>query len=125
MVNPSTDRFMLSDIGLLVARLQQADQAPRLARASGWLLMLAGVVVVLFGFLLNHAPTMVEGTLVAILALFAGWGRSRLAAVFLVLVLGLGLAGGVLAGIEIPTLAFLIVAFLVALRLMEACFRFR
>jgi len=87
--------------------------------------MFAGVIVVLFGFLMNHPSTMIEGTLVTLLALIAGWARSRLTAILLTLLLALGLVGGVAGSIEPATLAFLLIAFLVSLRLLEATFRFR
>jgi len=114
-----------ADLLLIFRPLRSKDQAPRLARAAGWLLMLAGVVVVLLGFLLNHLPTMIEGTVVTLLALIAGWVRSRLAAILLILLLALGLAGGAAGGIEPATIAFLLIAFVVSLRLLEATFRFR
>ncbi len=114
-----------ADILLVFRRLRSEDQAVRLARAAGWLLMLAGVVVVLLGFLMNHPQTMIEGTLVTLLALVAGWVRSRLAAVFLGALLALGLAGGFAAGVESGTTAFLLITLVVALRLLEATFRFR
>jgi len=114
-----------ADLLLVFRPLRAKDQAPRLARAAGWLLMLAGVIVVLLGFLLNHPPTMIEGTVVTLLALIAGWARSRLAAIFLSLLLALGLAGGVAGGIEPATIGFLLIAFLVSLRLLQATFRSR
>lgn len=114
-----------ADLLLIFRPLRSGDQAPRLARTAGWLLMLAGVVVVLFGFLLNHPPTMFEGTLVTLLALIAGWARSRLVAIVLTLLLAFGLAGGVAGGIEPATITFLLIAFLVSLRLLEATFRYR
>jgi type IV secretion system protein TrbC len=114
-----------ADLLLIFRPLRSEDQAPRLARASGWLLMLAGVIVVLLGFLLNHPPTMIEGTLVTLLALIAGWVRSRLAATLLLLLLALGLAGGLAGGIEPATIVFLLIALLTSLRLLEATFRFR
>ena len=88
-------------------------------------MMFAGVIVVLFGFLMGHRPTMIEGTLVALLALIAGWARSRFAATLLALLLGLGLAGAVAGGIATGTIVFLLITFLVSLRLLEASFRFR
>lgn len=114
-----------ADLLLIVRPLRSWDQAPRLARAAAWLLMLAGVIVVLLGFLMNHPQTMIEGTFVTLLALIAGWARSRLAAVLLTSLLTLGLAGGVAGGIEPATIAFLLIAMLVSLRLLEATFRFR
>lgn len=114
-----------ADLLLILHRLRSQEQATRLARAAGWLLMFAGVVVVLLGFLMNHPPTMIEATLVALLALIAGWARSRFAAVLLTLLLGLGLAGAMAGGIATGTIVFLLIAFLVSLRLLEASFRFR
>lgn len=114
-----------ADVLLVFLSLRSADQAPRLARAAGWMLMLAGVVVVLLGFLMNHPQTMIEGTLVTLLALVAGWARSRLAAVVLTVLLALGLAGGLTAGVELGTMVFLLISLVVALRLLEATFRFR
>jgi len=114
-----------ADSLLIFRPLRSREQAVRLARATGWLLILAGVIVVLLGFLLNHLPTMVEGTLVALLALAGGWARSRLAATLLTLLLGFGLAGGIAGGIATATLVFLIIALAISLRLMEATFRYR
>lgn len=114
-----------ADLLLIFRPLRSEDQAPRLARASGWLLMFAGVIVVLFGFLMNHPSTMFEGTLVTLLALLAGWARSRFVATLLASLLALGLAGGVAGGIETGTVVFLLIVFLVSLRLLEATFRFR
>jgi hypothetical protein len=114
-----------ADLLLILRPVHSKEQASRLARAAGWLLMFAGVIVVLFGFLMNHPPTMIEGTLVTLLALVAGWSRSRFAATLLILLLATGLAGGVAGGIEPVTIGFLLIAFLVTLRLLEASFRFR
>ena len=114
-----------ADLLLILHPLRSWEQATRLARAAGWLLMFAGVIVVLFGFLMNHLPTMIEATLVALLALIAGWARNRFAAILLTLLLALGLAGAVAGGIAIGTIVFLLIAFLVSLRLLEASFRFR
>ena len=114
-----------ADSLLIFRPLRSREQAVRLARATGWLLILAGVIVVLLGFLLNHLPTMVEGTAVALLALAGGWARSRLAAAALTLLLTLGLAGGVAGGIEPATIAFLLIVLLVSLRLLQATFRYR
>lgn len=114
-----------ADLLLIFRPLRSREQALRLARASGWLLMLSGVIVVLLGFLVNHLPTMIEGTLVALLALIGGWARSRLAATLLTLLLGLGLAGGLAGGIANGTIAFLLITLVVSLRMLEAGFRFR
>jgi len=114
-----------ADLLLVFRPLRSEEHARRLARVSGWLLMFAGVIVVLFGFLMNHPPTMMEGTLVTLLALIAGWARSRLTAILLTLLLALGLAGGVAGGIETGTVVFLLIVFLVSLRLLEATLRFR
>ena len=114
-----------ADVLLIFRALRSSEQARRLSRAAGWLLMLAGVIVVLLGFLLNHPPTMIEGTVVTLFALVAGWARSRLAASALSVLLAVGLAGGLAGGIEPATLGFLLAAFLVSLRLLEATFRFR
>lgn len=110
---------------MIVRPLRSREQALRLARASGWLLMLSGVTVVLLGFLMNHLPTMIEGTLVALLALIGGWARSRLAATLLSLLLAVGLVGGLASGVETGTIAFMLIALLVSFRLVEAAFRFR
>jgi hypothetical protein len=114
-----------ADLLLILHPLRSQEQATRLARAAGWLLMFAGVIVVLFGFLMNHLPTMIEATLVALLALIAGWARNRFAAILLTLLLALGLSGAVAGGIAIGTIVFLLIAFLVSLRLLEASVRFR
>jgi type IV secretion system protein TrbC len=114
-----------ADLLLILHPLRSQEQASLLARAAGWLLMFAGVIVALLGFLMNHPPTMIEATLVALLALIAGWARSRFAATLLALLLGLGLAGAVAGGIATGTIVFLLIAVLVSLRLLEASFRFR
>lgn len=114
-----------ADLLLLFRPADSQATAIRLARAAGWLLMFAGVVVVLLGFLVNHAQTMFEGTLVALLAFAAGWFRSRFAATLLTLLLAFGLAGGLTAGAPPATLFFLVAVFGVCLRLLEATFRFR
>lgn len=114
-----------ADLLLLFRSIDSRDTAIRLARAAGWLLMLSGVVVVLLGFLAEHPQTMFEGTLVSLLALAAGWVRSRFAATLLTLLVALGLAGGLAAGVAPATLVFLSAIFGVCLRLTEATFRFR
>jgi type IV secretion system protein TrbC len=113
------------DFPLLVRRIQSRDQAVRLARVSGWLIMLAGVIVLLLGFLLDHQATMIEGTLVTLLALLAGWARSRIAASVLALLLLLGWVGGLMAGALPTTLVFQFTILVISLRLVEASFRFR
>ena len=113
------------DFPLLVRRIQSRDQAVRLARVSGWLIMLAGVIVLLLGFLLDHQATMIEGTLVTLLALLAGWARSRIAAPVLALLLLLGWVGGLMAGALPTTLVFQFTILVISLRLVEASFRFR
>jgi type IV secretion system protein TrbC len=113
------------DFPLLVRRIQSRDQAVRLARVSGWLIMLAGVIVLLLGFLLDHQATMIEGTLVTLLALLAGWGRSRIVASVLALLLLLGWVGGLMAGALPTALVFQFTILGISLRLVEASFRFR
>lgn len=113
------------DFPLLVRRIQSRDQAVRLARVSGWLIMLAGVIVLLLGFLLDHQATMIEGTLVTLLALLAGWARSRVAASVLALLLLLGWVGGLMAGALPTALVFQFAILVISLRLAEASFRFR
>ena len=113
------------DFPLLVRRVQSPDQAVRLARVSGWLIMLAGVIVLLLGFLLDHQATMIEGTLVTLLALLAGWARSRVAASVLALLLLLGWVGGLMAGALPMALVFQFTILVISLRLVEASFRFR
>lgn len=78
------------------------------------MLVLAGVVVVMLVALVQHAPTMIEGTLVALLALVGGWLRSRLAAIPL-MALGLATGGRLLQ----------VALFGVARRMVETSFRFR
>lgn len=114
-----------ADLLLLFRPIGSPDTAVRLARAAGRLLMLAGVVVVVLGFLADHAQTMVEGTLVTLLALAAGWARSRFAATLLTLLVALGLFGGLAAGAAPETLLFLVAVLGVCLRLAESTFRFR
>jgi sulfite exporter TauE/SafE len=113
------------DFPLLVRRIQSRDQAVRLARVSGWLIMLAGVIVLLLGFLLDHQATMIEGTLVTLLALLAGWARSRIVASVLALLLLLGWVGGLMAGALPTALVFQFTILVISLRLVEASFRFR
>jgi type IV secretion system protein TrbC len=106
-------------------RIRSPHEARRLARGSGWLILLAGVIVVLLGALMQHTESMLEGTLVALLALVAGWARSRVAATLLTALITLGLAGGLLGGGPAPTLIFLATILAVSLRLLEATLRFR
>lgn len=113
------------DFPLLVRPIRSRDQAVRLARISGWLIMLAGVIVLLLGFLLDHRATMIEGTLVTLLALLAGWARSRIAASVLSLLVLLGWVGGLVSGALPATLVFQFVILVISLRLVEASFRFR
>lgn len=122
---PRSRMVLWRDLPLLVRRIQSRDQAFRLARVSGWSIMLAGIIVLLLGFLLDHQATMIEGTLVTLLALFAGWARSRVAASVLSLLLLLGWAGGLVAGAPPVTLVFQFAILVISLRLVEASFRFR
>jgi type IV secretion system protein TrbC len=123
--SPPRRLSLTADLLLVFRRIRSADEARRLARASGWLILLAGVVVVLLGALLQHTGSMLEGTFVALLALVAGWTRSRAAAMLLAALITLGLAGGLLGGGPAPTLIFLATILAVSLRLLEATFRFR
>lgn len=119
-------RLMLwRDAFLFFGRIESRDNAVRLARISGWLIMLSGVVVLLLGFLVQHQPTMIEGTLVTLLALVAGWARSRIAASVLALLLLLGWVGGLVSGASPATLVFQFAVLAISLRLVEASFRFR
>lgn len=119
-------RLMLwRDVFLFFGRIESRDNAVRLARISGWLIMLSGVVVLLLGFLVQHQPTMIEGTLVTLLALVAGWARSRIAASVLALLLLLGWVGGLVSGASPATLVFQVAVLAISLRLVEASFRFR
>ena len=113
------------DFPLLVRRVRSRGQAVRLARLSGWLIMLAGVIVLLLGFLLDHRATMIEGTVVTLLALLAGWARSRIAASVLSILVLLGWVGGLVAGALPATLVFQFIILVISLRLVEASFRFR
>jgi hypothetical protein len=125
-VSPSRRPTSLTaDLLLVFRRIGSADEARRLARGSGWLILLAGVIVVLLGALMQHTGSMLEGTLVALLALVAGWARSRVAAVLLTALIALGLAGGLLGGGPAATLIFLATILAASLRLLEATFRFR
>ncbi len=60
-----------------------------------------------------------EGTLVG------GWLRSRLAAILLMLLMALGLATGLAVGAATGGLLLQVALFGVALRMVEASFRFR
>ena len=113
------------DLFLLFGRIESRDSAVRLARISGWLIMFSGVVVLLLGFLVQHQPTMIEGTLVTLLALVAGWARSRVAASVLALLLLLGCLGGLVSGASPATLVFQFAVLAISLRLVEASFRCR
>lgn len=123
--SPHSRITLWRDFPLLVRPIRSREQAVRLARISGWLIMLAGVIVLLLGFLLDHRATMIEGTLVALLALLAGWARSRVAASVLSLLVLLGWVGGLVAGALPATLVFQFIILVISLRLMEASFRFR
>ncbi|WP_019593524.1 hypothetical protein [Thioalkalivibrio sp. ALM2T] len=114
-----------ADLLLLLQSIENHDQAQRLARVAGWVLVFAGVVVVMLGVLVAHTPTMTEGTLVALLALVGGWMRSRVAAVLLMLLMALGLATGLAVGAATGGLLLQVALFGVALRMVEGTFRFR
>ncbi|WP_018862680.1 MULTISPECIES: hypothetical protein [unclassified Thioalkalivibrio] len=110
---------------LLLQTIDETGKAQRLARVAGWVLALAGAVVVALGLLIQHTPTMMEGTLVALLAVVGGWLRSRIAATLLMLLMALGLATGLTAGAATGGLLLQVALFGVALRMVEATFRFR
>ncbi|WP_019625923.1 hypothetical protein [Thioalkalivibrio sp. ALJT] len=114
-----------ADLLLLLQSVDNAEQARRLARVAGWVLIFAGVVVVMLGVLVQHMPTMLEGTLVALLALVGGWLRSRVAATLLMLLMALGLATGLAVGAATGGLLLQVALFGVSLRMVEGCFRFR
>ncbi|WP_024326902.1 hypothetical protein [Thioalkalivibrio sp. AKL19] len=114
-----------ADLILLLQSIENGEQARRLARVAGWVLILAGVVVVMLGVLVQHTPTMAEGTLVALLALVGGWLRSRFAAILLMLLMALGLATGLAVGATTGGLLLQVALFGVALRMVEGSFRFR
>ncbi|WP_018949248.1 hypothetical protein [Thioalkalivibrio sp. ALMg11] len=114
-----------ADLLLLLQSIENSEQAQRLARVAGWVLVFAGVVVVLLGVLVQHTPTMIEGTLVALLALVGGWLRSRAAATLLMLLMALGLATGLALGAATGGLLLQVALFGVALRMVEGTFRFR
>ena len=114
-----------ADLLLLLQSVENSEQAQRLARVAGWVLVFAGVVVVMLGVLVQHTPTMLEGTLVALLALVGGWLRSRVAATLLMLLMALGLATGLAVGAATGGLLLQVALFGVALRMVEGSFRFR
>ncbi len=114
-----------ADLWLLLKAVDGVAKAQRLARAAGWVLALAGAVVVALGLLMQHTPTMMEGTVVALLAVIGGWLRSRIAATLLMLLMALGLATGLAAGAATGGLLVQVALFGVALRMVEAAFRFR
>ncbi len=114
-----------ADLLLLLQSIENHEQARRLARVAGWVLVFAGVVVVTLGVLVAHTPTMTEGTLVALLALVGGWLRSRVAATLLMLLMALGLATGLAVGAATGGLLLQVALFGVALRMVEGTFRFR
>ncbi|WP_018938280.1 MULTISPECIES: hypothetical protein [unclassified Thioalkalivibrio] len=114
-----------ADLLLLLQSIENSEQAQRLARVAGWVLVFAGVVVVMLGVLVQHTPTMLEGTLVALLALVGGWLRSRVAATLLMLLMALGLATGLAVGAATGGLLLQVALFGVALRMVEGSFRFR
>ncbi|ADC72820.1 hypothetical protein TK90_2330 [Thioalkalivibrio sp. K90mix] len=114
-----------ADLWLLLQTVDGVEKAQRLARVAGWVLALAGAVVVALGLLMQHTPTMLEGTLVALLAVIGGWLRSRIAAMILMLLMALGLATGLAAGAATGGLLLQVALFGIALRMVEATFRFR
>ena len=114
-----------ADLLLLLQSVENGEQARRLARVAGWVLVFAGTVVVMLGLLVQHTPTMMEGTLVTLLALVGGWLRSRIAALLLMLLMALGLATGLAVGAATGGLLLQVALFGVALRMVEGCFRFR
>lgn len=114
-----------ADLPLLLQSIENTEQARRLARVAGWVLAFAGVVVVMLGVLTHQTPAMLEGTLVALLALVGGWLRSRIAATVLMLLLALGLATGLALGAATTGLLVQVALFGVALRMVEGTFRFR
>ncbi|WP_290652026.1 hypothetical protein [Aquisalimonas sp.] len=108
------------DLPRLWRAVRNRDEARRLARASARLIMLLAVAVVAMGVLTGETATMVEGTLVALLALAAGWLYSRSAAVALALLLFLGLLAGLLGGQAPAGLLLQGVVLLICLRLAQA-----
>lgn len=114
-----------ADLPLLVQAIQDADRAERLARAAGWLVLVGGLVVVIMGATVGHGQSMIEGTVIAVLALFAGWMRTPWLAIPLALLIGFGLFAAVLGGGGWALIGFLALMFFAATRLLEASLRFR
>jgi len=108
---------------VLLQAVKDPDQAKRLARVSAWVLMVAAVAVVMAGLLSNSTATMLEGTLVALLALAGGWAYSRVAACILTLLLALGVGTGLIAGLPMPGLLLQVALFGICLRMAEATFK--
>ncbi len=116
---------LLADLWLLLQAARTRDEADRLARIAGRVVMLTGVIVVALGVMANSLPTMLEGTLVALLAFAGGWVYSRLAAVILILLMALGLVTGMATGSATAGLLIQVAVFGVCLRMGEANFRRR
>lgn len=114
-----------ADLPLLVQAIRDVERAERLARAAGWLVLLGGLVVVIMGATVGHGPSMIEGTVIALLALFAGWMRTPWLAIPLALLIGFGLVAAVFGGGGGPLIGFLALMFFAAVRLVEASLRFR
>lgn len=115
----------LADLGLLLRSVETADQARRLARISGRVVMLMGVIVVAVGALAGRTDSMLEGTLVVLLGLAGGWGLSRVASGVLCLLMALGIATGLAVGAATAGLLIQVGLFGVCLRLAEATWQFR
>ncbi|MFN4262645.1 MAG: hypothetical protein ACK4IT_03230 [Thioalkalivibrionaceae bacterium] len=109
---------------MLFRPLTEAGHADRLARTAGWWILMAGLIVVLMGASLGHQGSMIEGTVLAVLALFAGWMRSRWLAIPLLMLIAFGFFTSVVGGAPLPVVIFSGVMMFIAIRLLEATFRF-
>lgn len=123
MNRPGEKPGVLADVWLLLQSVSTREEAERLARMAGRLVMLLAVVVVAFGVLAGSLGTMLEGTLVALLAFVGGWLYSRVAAVLLILLMALGLATGMATGAATGGLLVQVAVFGLCLRMGEANFR--
>ncbi|MCH8502987.1 MAG: hypothetical protein LAT50_01520 [Ectothiorhodospiraceae bacterium] len=114
---------LLADLWLLLQAVHTRPEAERRARIAGRVVMLMGVIVVAFGVMASNLPTMLEGTLVTLLAFAGGWFYSRAASVILVLLMSMGLATSMATGSATARLLVQVAMFGVCLRLGEATFR--
>ena len=117
--------FRAADLGLLLKAVRTPEEACRLARVCGYVIMLMGVVVVAVGVFAVDVTTLLEGTLVALLGFAGGWAHSRIAAILLTVLMAFGLATGLAVGAATAGLLIQVALFGVCLRMVEATWRLR